>query len=224
MGAFMGGYGSGRSGSGFTLTDGLLFLDIRYLRKRGYFATGACPGYEARCSVQWSRRGEPSGNIVLLVPGTEAGAYPPSVTLAYRTKAWGETTWTDRTERIPIETTPCHYGGERPWFCCPGCGDRRAVLFSVGGLFRCRGCRRIAYTSTHEPSYDRSIRRALTIQRRLGGHKQGSVFDPQPKPPHMHRRTYQRLCDELDDLNYGSLRAMVARLDKLERSFGALSA
>jgi hypothetical protein len=50
-GAIMGGYGSGRSGSQYVTTDGLLFLDIRILRKQGYFVTGARPGSEAPCSV-----------------------------------------------------------------------------------------------------------------------------------------------------------------------------
>jgi hypothetical protein len=159
---------------------------------------------------------------VLVIPGTEVGAYPAYVRLEYRTKAWGETAWTDRIERVPIETTSCHYGGERPWFLCPGCGDRRAVLYSVGGLFRCRGCRRIAYSSTREMAWDRGIRRALGIQKRLGGHQGETVFDPGPKPLHMHRATYERLADDLDDLSYASLGAMIARLDKLERHRGSL--
>ena len=213
----MGGYGSGRYGSQYVTTDGLLFLDIRYLRKRGYFATGAKPGYQATCSVEWSSRGEPSGNITLHIPGTEA-PYPPEIELVYRTRTRGETTWTDVREQVAIETTPCHYGGERPWFLCPRCGSRRAVLFSVAGRFRCRACHRIAYASTRESAPDRGIRRALTIKGRLGGHTSGSVFDWEPKPKYMHRATYARLCDELSDLSYESMQEFFARFGKREAS------
>jgi len=32
-------------------------------------------------------------------------------------------------QRVPIERTRCHYGGMRPWFHCPRCQRRVAVLF-----------------------------------------------------------------------------------------------
>jgi hypothetical protein len=217
----MGGYGSGRPSSGKPTTDPLLFLDIRYLRKRGYFATGVKPGYQARCSVEWSSRGEPSGDIRLIVPGSET-PYPPEIILTYRTRGRGETAWTDVSDRVMIETTECHYGGERPWFLCPRCGSRRAVLFSVGGRFRCRECHRAAYSSTRETEDDRAARRALAIQKRLGGHKHGTIYDPEPKPPHMHWKTYARLCDELDELNILTMRSFMARFGKLEKRFPAL--
>lgn len=216
----MGGYGSGNHGARYVTTDGLRFLDIRHLRRIGFFETS--PGKLRHEIVSWSRRGQPCGHVSVMFRGTEA-PYPPEILLAYRAQSPGETDGTDITERIAIETTACHYGGERPWFLCPSCGDRRAVLYCVRGLFRCRGCRRIAYSSTRETAEDRSIRRALTIKRRMGGHKYGTVFDPEPKPPHMHRATYERLCDELDDLNYTSLRALLARIDRLEGKYGSLS-
>lgn len=36
-----------------------------------------------------------------------------------------------REYRAAIEWTPCHLGGERPWFLCPSCGRRMAKL-SIG--------------------------------------------------------------------------------------------
>jgi len=158
----MGGYGSGRRGLGHPTTDSLLFLDIRYMRRAGFFRTA--PGATYYGSLAWSNRGKPSGNISVTVQGTEA-AYPPAIELHYRTRAWGETDWTDVDERIPIETTPCHYGGERPWFLCPRCFERRGVLFSVGGRFRCRACHRLAYSSTRETEEDRAARRAREIKK-----------------------------------------------------------
>jgi hypothetical protein len=207
----MGGYCSGNHGARSVTTDGLLFLDIRYLRRIGFFRS--TPGKLRHEIVSWSRRGQPSGHVSVLFRGT-AAPYPPEILLTYCAQHPGEPDGTDITEHIAIDTTPCQYGGERAWFLCPGCGDRRAVLFCVHGLFRCRGCRRIAYSSTRETAWDRAIRRALTIKRRMGGHTEGTVFDPEPKPPHMHWTTYLRLCDELDELNSASLRALLDRLDR----------
>jgi hypothetical protein len=51
-------------------------------------------------------------------------------------------------ERVGLDQTRCTLGGSRPWFVCPGCGTRRAVLFCIGGVFRCRVCHDLAYRST----------------------------------------------------------------------------
>ncbi len=211
----MGGYGSGKSGSERPTTDPLLSLDIRYMRRAGLLRSTSAAPYSF--SLSWSCRGNPSGNISVIVPGSE-GTYPPEIVLDYSIKARGETTWTPVCEAITIETTECHYGGERPWFLCPRCFSRRAVLFSVDGCFRCRECHDVAYTSTRETADDRLIRRALAIQKRLGGHKYGTVFDPEPKPPYMHWSTYTKLCDELDDLARTSYAGFFTRFGKLEKA------
>jgi len=215
----MGGYGSGRGGSGRRTTDPLLFLDIRYMRRAGLLRPASAAPYSF--SLAWAQRGEPSGNISVLARHGD-GRYPPELVLNYSTKAPHETTWTPVLEVITIETTECHYGGERPWLLCPRCFSRRAVLFSVDGRFRCRECHDVAYTSTRETEEDRRCRRALAIQKRLGGHKHGTIFDPEPKPPHMHWSTYDRLCDELDDLARASYATFFMRFGKLEKGLAGL--
>ena len=215
----MGGYGSGNHGSQRPTTDGLLFLDIRYMRRAGFFRT--TPGVTYTGRLAWSSRGKPSGNITVFVTGTEA-AYPPDILLSYRVRASHETEWRDVSERVAIETTACHYGGERPWLLCPRCGSRRAVLFSVDGRFRCRACHRIAYSSTRETEEDRAARRALELQKRLGGHKHGTIYDPEPKPPGMHWKTYGRICAELDEVSVVTMAGFMARFGQIEKRFGAL--
>jgi len=218
-GANMGGYGSGKRGSGHPTTDSLLFLDIRYLRRSGLLRPAPDSPYSF--TLSWSRRGEPSGSISVFVPRSEA-LYPPEIILNYRTQARGDRDWKDIAEQVAIETTECHYGGERPWFLCPRCFDRRGVLFSVDGRFRCRACHGLAYSSTRETEDDRAARRALVIQKRLGGHTYGTIFDPEPKPPHMHWATYARLCEELDDLNMLTLCSFMARFGKLSDGIAGL--
>ncbi len=212
----MGGYGSGRPGSGHPTTDELLFLDIRYMRRAGFFQAGRSWSHWG--SLAWSSRVKPSGNISVSVPASET-MYPPEILLVYRTKAPHEPDWTDVRERVAIETTPCRYGGERAWFLCPRCFGRRAVLFSVGGRFRCRDCHGIAYSSTRETDADRAARRAMDLQKRLGGHKHGTIYAPGPKPPGMHWKTYERICHELEELNVRTLSAFLTRFGKLEKRF-----
>jgi len=76
----------------------------------------------------------------------------------------GDSNWTLIRERIPLDSTACHYGGSRPWFRCLGCDYRRAVLYSVRGVFRCVSCHGLAYASTREEHAGRIIRRATEIQ------------------------------------------------------------
>jgi hypothetical protein len=109
------------------------------------------PGPGAWASTSWAWRGEPSGTI-------NHWAEADALTLSYRTKGPGDADWRPVRDRIPLDQTPCHYGGSRPWFVCPGCGRRRAILHSVGGSFRCRTCHDLAYSSTRETASDRAIR------------------------------------------------------------------
>ena len=67
-----------------------------------------------------------------------------------------------------------------------------------GGIFACRKCYRLAYPSQPEDTADRAIRRANRIRDRMGwpgGVLEGSGWG---RPKGMHRRTYERLCDEHD--------------------------
>ena len=72
-------------------------------------------------------------------------------------------------QRVPITRTSCHYGGERPWFACPNCTRRVALLYlKPGAEFACRRCSSVAYASQREDAITRSWRRQDKIERRLG--------------------------------------------------------
>ncbi len=201
----MGSYGSGKSSrrTPKTDTDGLLFLDIRYLATHGYLDPGCR-------SLGWSRGDRPSGTIVVCVDPE----HPDALVLAYRTRRPGEA-WEDVREVVRIERTGCHYGGTRPWLRCPRCLSRRAVLFSVGGRFRCRACHDLAYTSTRESEGDRMMRRAAVIRKRLGAPSSGDRWGHVPKPKGMRWATYDRLAAELHECRVGALADLSARTDKL---------
>jgi hypothetical protein len=95
-------------------------------------------------------------------------------------------------QSVSLTWTQCALGGRRPWFRCPTCCRRVALLYSSGGLFGCRHCYGLAYASQNENPWLRNIRRTRKIRRRLGG---GFSFaEPLPKKPRgMHWKTYLRL-------------------------------
>lgn len=91
---------------------------------------------------------------------------------------------------ITIDHTACSYGGSRPWFLCPSCGDRRAVLYSDGdgdgdGSFGCRRCMCLRYASEAEDKFDRLERKRRKLEAKLqpdGG-----------KPKWMRVATFERI-------------------------------
>lgn len=66
------------------------------------------------------------------------------------TKASGESK--DYDYEVLIETTPCHYGGERWWFLCPVCFRRCQIIYQPPGqgVFACRICHNLSYKSQQE--------------------------------------------------------------------------
>jgi len=111
-------------------------------------------------------------------------------------------------EPIILVWTPCHYGGRRPWFRCPGiirpCARRVGILYATGAYFLCRHCCSLVYQSQREDVAGRAALRARRARARLGDH--GALLDPLPKrPPGMRRKTYRRLCVEADEATELSL-------------------
>ena len=207
----MGGIGSGRWGWERTreTTESLLWLDVRYLARRGLFS--ARPGQLATDSVEWSRGGKPSGDIRVVYAGDD----PDAVMLDYRVRVDASEPWVPVRERVRLERTPCRYGGSRPWFRCPGCGRRRAVLHSVGGRFRCRVCHDLTLASTREDAGERARRRVDTLRRTLGDTERGRWRGVPPKAPRMRWATYQRLVEEILEAEREAPAAWRAEEEKL---------
>ncbi|MDH5694857.1 MAG: hypothetical protein OEZ47_17305 [Gammaproteobacteria bacterium] len=124
----MGGIGSGRHSrlSWKDTTDDYRSLDIRRLKRDGLLEP------EQRFGWQWSRLGSVIASINI---HTKSG----EIILSYRQRNTEETEWQDEKYSVYLDYTPCHLGGERPWFLCParGCGKRVAILYG-GAIFACR--------------------------------------------------------------------------------------
>jgi hypothetical protein len=183
-------------------------IDVRYLHRNGLLQSGHS------FSLRWSRAGRQTGSI-------GGVAYEDLVTFFYRHRRGSDGEWEDVEETVPLTWTACNFGGERPWFVCPGtrCGRRIAVLYGSGRYFRCRHCYDLVYESQREDEMHRALRRAQTIRERLGG--SANMTKPFPeKPKGMHWRTYERLWWEHHEAEMAQLAGMREWLDKMERKVG----
>lgn len=200
----MGGSGSGRRwhvGSKDT-TEGYRSIDVRWLKREGMLTPGA------NWRITWSRHGEVVASI-----NVRAGL--GRVLLTHRHKGGGHE-WKDESYPVELTTTPCHIGGERPWFLCPapGCSKRIALLYG-GHIFACRECHQLAYPSQREDVGDRILRRTNYIRKKMGwpaGIFNGKNFG---KPKGMHWRTYERLCQNHDVLERQILVGLVTDLEHM---------
>ncbi len=184
----MGGYGSGRPGYK-QKAESCRSLDVNHFHREGCLQPGKQGNWV------WSRDGEEVGRIGYRA---EEGRF----VLDYKVRQYGGD-WEPITQPIPIIHVDCQYGGQRPYFRCPGivnghhCGRRVGKMFSGGRYFLCRHCYNIAYSSQSEASCDRMLRRANKIRRALGG-EPGTAYCIAPKPKGMSERTYQRNVEEIE--------------------------
>ena len=207
----MGGIGSG-SWYRFdkkTTTDECHSVDVRYLHGEDLLKAGHS------FSLRWSRAGRETGSIRCTVIGNEKAE---KVILTYRHRSGPSGEWKEVREPVPLSWTACNFGGERPWFVCPGagCGRRVAVLYGPGRYFLCRHCYDLRYESQREDKMHRALRRAQNIREGLGG--SANMMKPFPeKPKGMHWKTYERLWWEHHETEMKQLAGMREWLDKMER-------
>ena len=114
---------------------------------------------------------------------------------------------------VKISWTPCNYGGERPWFHCPVCSRRVAILYPVHpyrGL-QCRVCAGLLYESQRLARVSRIHRRTDKLRKRVIDGGDGEWF----KPPRMHWSTFHRICDHVEALDQEMRAETAAFLIKL---------
>ncbi len=194
-----------------TTTDECQSIDVRYLHRNGLLQ----PGHSF--SLRWSQAGKQIGSI-----GGVAHEDDDRVTFFYRHRSGGSGgDWEDVRETVALEWTACDFGGERPWFVCPGarCGRRVAVLYGPGRYFLCRHCYDLVYESQRENGMYRALHKAQAIREKLGG--SANMMEPFPeKPKGMHWSTYDRLFWEHHEADMEQLVGMWEWLDKLEKKVG----
>lgn len=152
--------------------EACLRLDVRDMAKRRALR----PGRGGTWAWTNTVTGEPIGHIDYRIEAD-------TLVLDYRLN--GES----RLQRVSILTTPCHYGGTRPWLTCPHCAARVAVIFLRRGGFYCRKCAEVAYYSQSEDVCGRAWRKQQKAEAKLG--------TGWARPKGMHKSTRERLLETI---------------------------
>jgi hypothetical protein len=160
-------------------------IDIRQLHREGRLLPGLT------LPLSWEQAGEPCGTISVRID-------PNGLMLCFRTRINDATDWKSVVQHVPVVRTPCHLGGERPWFRCTAssngvyCGRRSAVIYLGGDAgFACRHCYNLNYASQLESRPYRGLGKARKIRMKLGG--DANLLNEFPaRPKGMHQQTYRR--------------------------------
>lgn len=148
-------------------------IDIRRLARDGWLH-----GHHA---MRW---GWSSGAWIDLRTG------PDVVAVAYRYRRNGGD-WVSVDQAISIVRTSVGYGSRgRPWFACPVCRRRCAILYLVAGPV-CRLCGDLRYASQSDGETNRSWGRTYKIEAKLSDDAQWNF----QKPRYMHWKTFNKLCE-----------------------------
>lgn len=137
----MGGPGSGRPIAGrffARLNTDFQSIDVNWFLRQGCFN-------QSYSTINWSRGDHKTGSIGMYTQ--YAGDEVTGFELSYTSN--GESL----KYIVPVIWTPCHYGGQRPWFLCPNrnCGRRVTKLYG-GKYFLCRKCQGFWYDSQYDPA------------------------------------------------------------------------
>ena len=172
-----------------------LGLDVNWLNRQGMLRTGTSS------TVRWYRGKEEIASIRVHALSNKAielsYIFGGNETIRYK---------------VGLTWTPCHFGGRRPWFLCPGCGRRVGKLYVSGKYFLCRHCYSLAYQSQRESRGDRLLRRAWKIRAKLGLGPWEPIVE---KPPRMHWKTFLRLREEVQRLEWEALWEIHREIEKL---------
>jgi hypothetical protein len=197
------GSGGGPGGRSKATTGSMLRLDVRHVVRElpavWAGSWGWSWGEDGKATIGLALRMEPSEGAGLLLLDYTRGGEPVS-------------------QRIRLEATPCHYGGQRWWARCEGCSRRVAVLW--GSRWACRLCHGLAYRTSQLARSDRLTAKARRLQARLGGDGGRELFWPPDKPRGMHWRTYQRLALELEAAEMRQFAVIAARWPQFRGGWG----
>ena len=199
----MGGLGSGiwlRHGVREYLDDHIS-IDIRYLKRKGWLDE------EYHTNITWSCDGVTTDRIFVF---TEPNVVTFKFTVQNNSGAFF-----DKEISVSLTCTNGTYGGQRPWFMCPSCDRRVALLYKAEQSLKCRKCCNLPYECQSETGFGRLQRRKHIKFRELKI-KYGMEFPLHSKPKGMHRETYQRIRKEAIQLWVEHEIAMDAILDEIK--------
>lgn len=181
----MGGWGSGRHG-GHRTADESLRIDLAWMMRNGLAAAGV-----ARTgSLQWTCRGEPSGNISYTCDMRDE--MNASMTLKFTVTNHATGQRRDYIQRVPMTFSVPNLGGKRWWMLCPFTHRRVAKLYCPPGghEFASRHAWKLGYQSQRIAKRDRPFERLFALQKKLGCDQGAGRFIYRPKG--MWQRTFDK--------------------------------
>ena len=178
-------------------TDDTLPLDIRVLQRSAQLR-----GNWSR-SVHWTN-GYSKSSVGLTIHDGDF------VTISYADGNGGS-----HFETLDITWTRPNFGGERPWWTCPRCSRRCAIVYALGSNpFVCRFCASLTYVTAQSDRFTRAMRKRLERERRLGW-QLGSPFPSKPKG--MHWQSWERLVTEFSAVSSAAHIAFEKWADQMDR-------
>lgn len=204
----MGGIGSGRHASraGKRKAEESMPLDIRRLARAGVLKIGSDTVW------QWSTGGRVHDTIRI--------RSAPGAVILSNTDVPRDQAPVPVEQHIQLAATPCTFGGQRPWFTCPACWRRVAVIYGAGRRFACRRCKNLTYESQAQRDGYSALNQAERIRKRLGW-PAGIANPPGTKPRGMHWRTYWRLRAAHDQWVLLALDDAARRLGNMQQALVA---
>ena len=126
-------------------------------------------------------------------------------------------------ELVMVSRVPNHYGGDRPFLICPGCGRRVRFLYLSWGRFRCRSCARLNYRSQQDTKDEfYPYRAAVKMLRERFKVPEDQIPVPMDlphffpdKPKGMRWTTYRALLERYGVLVQQYSRTMISRAEAI---------
>lgn len=140
--------------------DSLKKIQIWWLKKQGYL-NGWASG-----TMSWTSGFSDNKSSVGVEISTHSDE--PYLRIHY-TQTAQDGTKQDFDYKIPLTTTPCHFGGCRLWFVCPWyangkyCGRRVGVLYLGNKYFACRHCYNLTYNSRNLSGFLKMAGQVISI-------------------------------------------------------------
>ena len=97
-------------------------------------------------------------------------------------------------QTLLLAQVPNNFGGYRTYLTCPCCRTRRREVYFLDGLFLCRVCHELPYSSQSEGVIDRACRAERKLELKLGSRYR--------RPKGMHLATFKHLRDKLFALEF----------------------
>ena len=145
-----------------------------------------------------------------------------AITLVYSWKR-GDQPWQEHEERVALRHHQRHFGGYETYFVCPRCACTVKRLYGSGVRYLCRTCHNLVHASTQERPGNRATRKNQKLRRRIGAEiGLGDWIGPKPKG--MHRKTFERISEQIHAAEAEVYDDMLVLLNRMQRRTATHSA